>query len=69
MYLATHGGGGPSQAASQLLTEQPLAHPAREHVFRALSHVPHLGPGAAHAIVGAFASVGSLLVAYADPTR
>ena len=69
MYLETHGGGGPSQAASQLLVSQPLTHPAREHVFRALSHVPNLGPGAAHVIVDSFASLGPLMAAYADTTR
>ena len=69
MYLESHGGGAPSAAASLLLGTQPLEHPAREHVFRALSHIPHLGPAAAHAIVGAFASLGPLMAAYADPSK
>ena len=69
LFLQSHGIGAPTQTTAQLLVSCPLQHPGREAVFRALTAVPHLGPQAAHAIVGAFASLGPLMAAYADPGR
>ena len=69
MFLQSHGIGAPTQTTAQLLVSYPLLHPGREAVFRALTAVPHLGPQAAHAIVGSFASLGPLMAAYTEPSR
>ena len=64
-YVSSFGAGKPdTQAMMELLRKAPLPGNEREIWFRALCHVPALGPQIAHAVSGSHASMGSLIATY-----
>lgn len=69
-YVMSFGAGKPdTQAMAELLKKAPLPHKDRETWFKALNNIPRLGPQAAHATCGSFASLGSLIQTYKAPRQ
>ena len=66
-WLYSFGGSKDTSALRTLLIEYPLVHKEREGWFNALSHVPSVQPGPAHAIACHFASLGALIADCTNP--